>query len=178
MKRTIFATLIFLTGITTFSFGQTEQGSVVIGADFPNFFNGLSRNGMKFNAGLFIADDFAVGASFGIRRGKLVDFDGDIFRGPAVDASLFVRYFIPGMEDDFRIFVQGEGGLDKTWANDLEERYEFVSLGGGFAYFLNNNLSLEASSRLRVSNQGGDLDFDLPRWAFGVRYYFGNREAL
>ena len=176
MKR---ATLIlfFFLGISTFSNGQTSKGTVAIGADFPRFFTGLSRSGMKLNAGIFLADNFILGVNSGIRRRSLTSLRGDDLDGPALDVGLFVRYYFPDQGSDFRIHLQGEGGLDRTWAGGLTERYEFAGFGGGLSYFFHPNLSVEAASMLRVNNRDDSLHFNLSGWRLGIRYFIGNEEA-
>lgn len=150
---------------------------MVLGADFPNFLSNFTRSGMKLNAGYFLADNFSVGANFGVRRRSLLDLDKNRFGGVAFDASVFARYYFPKPSDKLRIFLQGEGGLDKTWAGELEERYEFVTAGGGLTFFISENLSLDLTSKLRLSNRNDEMNLESPGWGLGFRYYLPEKKA-
>lgn len=173
MKQTAFFLFFFL-GVIQFTSAQTTSGTVVLGADFPNFFRGFSRAGMKVNAGVFIADNFLLGANSGVRSRSLRNLAGQRINGAAIDLSAFVRYYIPNPKSDFRIFIHGEGGLDYAWADDLEERYEFAALGAGVAFFIKHNIALEASTRVIVNNRDDEFNLSLPGWGLGVKYFIGS----
>ena len=165
---------LFFFGFATFSTAQTTSGTVAVGADFPRFFTGLSRSGMKLNAGIFFADNFLFGINSGIRHRTLKNLAGREASGPALDFGLFARYYIPDAGSNLRVFLHGEGGLDRTWADDLKEQFEFAGIGGGVAYFISPELTFEAHIVLRANNRNEDLNFTWPKWGMGIKYFIGN----
>lgn len=167
------AMILFFVGIAAFTSAQTTSGTFAVGADFPNFFNGLSRSGMKLNAGIFVADNFLFGVKSGIRTRSLLNLANRNIDGYGVDVSAFARYYIPDASSDLRLFVHGEGGIDYAWADDLKERFEFVGVGAGAAYFVIPELAIEASSTLFVNNQDSELNFSWTSWTLGIKYFIG-----
>jgi outer membrane autotransporter protein len=160
MKKSIFFTFLVLF-VCIEAGAQIEKGRVLaggsIGFSFQNYksvFDGTTTDETKTTsfslsprAGYFITDAIAVGAGLNLSLSSSKYDDDDKYNGSSIFFSPFVRYYLPQ-----RLFGQFEIGIgsskDKwTYVNDDDEEYKyksfFWSLGVGYAYFLNDNVSVE-----------------------------------
>jgi hypothetical protein len=160
MKRTFF-TLLVLACASMSAFAQFEQGTKLVGGNFglefstskSKYNNQTNTNGKSTSFsfepkfGYFVINNLVVGGELGL---TLSSWKSDGESGKETSTSLtigpFVRYYFqPG------IFVEGKYAVGTLKAKDDffgdVEEYKYalsgVSLGAGYAYFLNDNIALE-----------------------------------
>jgi hypothetical protein len=171
MKRTFF-TLLILACASMSALAQFEQGKMLVGGNFglefstskSKYNNQTSTNGkstsfsLEPRFGYFVINNLVVGGELGLGLSSFkYDGEDDKWTSTAITIGPFVRYYFqPG------IFVEGKYAIgtmktkDDDFVGDVEEyKYSLssVSLGAGYAYFLNENIALEPMIGFQSSGQ-------------------------
>lgn len=163
MKKTIlsFMILFALTAVNA----QTEKGNYLIGGNISNIDATLNGN-KSFKLGItpkvawFIKDNIAVGGlvELGISTEKNKGTTFEYRFGP------MARYYFGGEAGDdverARIFVEGHAGLGGNNVSGSEGRTTngfTIGIGPGVAYFVNNNIALEALAKYNFTTGAGNL---------------------
>ena len=126
------------------SFAQTEKGSLMVGGGFSLMYvNDVLDVTLQPEAGIFVADNFAVGA--GVLLRELIVFGGANQTG--FTAGPFFRYYFG--DGKFRPFLNTSvtGGLSVV--SNSDEKYKVVnwSAGPGVSIFLTKSVSLDLMLR-------------------------------
>ncbi|MEZ4932931.1 MAG: hypothetical protein R2788_12530 [Saprospiraceae bacterium] len=156
---------------------QTEKGTGFIGVNFDNVFS--IRQG-TLTGGYFFTDNFALGLNTNIGVG--IGSNGDGVEGSDLNlgAGFFGRYYFPSKNNEFRVFGEAEFGLNRNYLNTNNSSnwsgFEYSSLGLGVAYFISPQFSLEASTRLRLTNYNENVRLYLGDIDFGLKYFFGGKK--
>lgn len=137
MKNTIFL-IVLLLSFSFNSFSQIEKNTWMIGgsASFDNQHTKSTNNtstSLKINPqfGFFFADNFAVGALFGVNNSKN-------FRSWSV--SPFVRYYLKYLYAEVAYGFQ-----QHKFVNYSTNNQSVLNGSIGYAIFLNDNVALEPS---------------------------------
>lgn len=140
---------------------QIEKGKILasgsLGFNFSNYRdieNGVTESDSKSTSfwleprgGIFITDALMVGTAIELSAGMTKYDDGDKYSYSSVSFTPFVRYYLPQM-----FFIQlelGPGISTDKWdydsGTDDKDKYSLLvwSIGAGYAYFLNDNVSVE-----------------------------------
>ena len=146
MKNAIFLLVMILT-FSFNSFSQVEKNTWMIGgsAGFNNYHNkasGTNSSLLQINPqlGFFFADNFAVGAVFGINNFGSVK---------SWSASPFVRYYLK------YLFPELSYGLKRETIGDISDNSSVLKGSIGYAVFLNDNVALEPSLYYSQNFAGG-----------------------
>jgi len=140
----------------------------------------FSKNSDQFvlsfapNIGIFIADNLSVGAA--ISSGISL---GDGWRSSSFGIQPFGRYYFVRAGDIglFGMAKLGLVGSSSNYNNSSTSRLGFDGdLGGGFVYFLNNSIGIEATMNFNmVKYEDRDPNFDLMlRIGFQIHFDRGN----
>ncbi|WP_187262455.1 outer membrane beta-barrel protein [Pontibacter beigongshangensis] len=144
--KTLFLSLILLTSLAVNVQAQTEKGSKMLGGigniGLSDGFTVLAQP----NLGFFVADNFAAGTSLLLFYSKQNNF-----RNAGIGVQPFLRYYI-GESLPVRPFVEANGGYlaarskytGEGFAYDNKNNSHFFGGGLGAAYFLTNQIGLEA----------------------------------
>ncbi|HTL06916.1 MAG TPA: outer membrane beta-barrel protein, partial [Chitinophagaceae bacterium] len=144
MKKIVCSFLaLFL--LASFAKAQTEKGDWLVGGSMTiNTTKGNSEFTFQPSGGYFFANNFAAGAQLQLSFSKQEDTKYSAF-----SAGPFARYYInikesalkPFFHADFNIGSTGVKvpGFDKTSTTTTS-----FFIGAGAAYFINNNVALEA----------------------------------
>jgi hypothetical protein len=98
-------------------------------------------------AGYFITDALAVGTGISLSTSSTKYDDDDVYTSSSISLTPFVRYYLP--EGFYGQIELGLGSETDKWKpsddDDETDKYQlFVwSIGAGYAYFLNDNVSVE-----------------------------------
>lgn len=153
MKRRITITLLLL--FTAFAaFTQTQKGSVLVGADLANIGLNFQEGNTQFTfdlnpkAGWFINDNLAIGPEIilGINTQKgatainygIGAFGRKYFGAEATNLSRTTKWFVEANAGFAGTNLSGDNVV-KTSTNGLN-----LGAGAGLAYFLTQNIALEA----------------------------------
>ncbi len=196
MQKAILAIVLLLA--TSNVFAQFNQGRILAGGnvafststDKSKVNSTTTTNGratsfsLSPNAGYFVIDNLAFGAALEIGTGSYKpDGNGSEYNGSSVTFAPFVRYYLnPG------IFFQGQYGLgtekDKSTFGNTTNENKFsistVSLGVGYAHFLNDHVAIEpfigyrSRSQENKDNDTRNIDSGL-FLNIGLQVYLGNR---
>ncbi|MFZ5972599.1 MAG: outer membrane beta-barrel protein [Bacteroidota bacterium] len=196
MQKTILSIVFFLAASSTFA--QFNQGRILTGgsvgfstdtnkskANSTTTTNGRSTSfTLSPNAGYFVIDNLAVGAALEIFANSYKpDGNGSKSNQSSLSIAPFVRYYLsPG------IFFQGQyavgAGKNKysVGNTNVEEKYGIsaVSLGAGYAHFLNDHVAIEPFIGYRSSSlkDKDDDSKNIDSGLFlnvGLQVYLGNR---
>ena len=145
MKKIIL--ILLLLGINFLGTSQVYKNTWMIGgsAGFNNYHSKASGNTsslLQINPlfGFFFADNFAVGAVFGINNfGSLKSWS----------ASPFVRYYLK------YLFTEVSYGLKRETIGDISDNSSVLKGSIGYAMFLNDNVALEPSLYYSQNFSGG-----------------------
>ncbi|TXK22476.1 porin family protein [Pontibacter qinzhouensis] len=161
MMKPFLLTLALAVICSTATFGQTEKGSKMLGGTGNlGFSDGISVT-VQPSIGFFVADNFAIGSALG-----LYYYNRDDIRQNGIAIQPFIRYYI-GESMPIRPFVEASGGYmtSKTKysysGNSFEQKYNngFFGAGVGAAYFLTNQVGLEAMLYYRTSEDRGLINY-------------------
>ena len=141
MKKLIFSAAVFLF-ISVTAFAQTEKGDWLVGGNITlNTAKNNTAIGLTPNAGMFILNNLAFGGNFSIvytNQGSAKTTNFGI--GP------FARYYFSTAA--VRPFLQASAGFlsTKVTADSASSSTNGLNyfLGVGAAYFINENISIEA----------------------------------
>lgn len=136
--------------------GQTEKGDWLVGGllDLNTAKNSTTFN-FSPNAGYFLVDNLAIGGNLVFAYDKLGDLKVTTFGiGP------FVRYYFT--DDKVRPFFAGDMTFEKrkfetTQGSNTEDAFSWF-LGGGAAFFINENVAVDGIigySHSKVSDEEG-----------------------
>ena len=141
---------------------QTEKGDWLIGG-LLDLNTAKSSTTVQFspNAGFFVADNFAIGGNLLYSYDKLGDLKVNAFGiGP------FVRYYFT--DEKVRPFFAGDMTFEKrkfstSQGSNTEDAFSWF-LGGGAAFFINENVAVDgllgyAHSKVSDEDGGGGLRF-------------------
>lgn len=172
MKK-IFITIVAFAAIATGAFAQTEAGKIYVGASSDLGFyydkadgadDGASTFGLDVNGGYFVIDNLSVNAQLGFGYSKFGDADAQTEFTFGVGA----RYYLP-----MKIFFGAM--FDYTSTNpggDADAQADpGLTLGAGYALFLNDNIAIEPFVGYRLGF--GDKDKGLKHNEFGIKIGFG-----
>lgn len=174
MKNTLFAACLFFSSM---AFAQTERNSWLVGGGL-SLRTGENNSQFTFNptAGMFVANNFALGASLNFDYSKFGDTKSNGFGiGP------FARYYF-GVAAT-RPFVVTEYNYETLNTTNSISNTEIKTNGSnflfglGFAAFVNRSIAIEGISGYSYSkfkNSAGSGGFNL-RLGFGL--YF-NRKSM
>ncbi len=142
MKKLLLSSLMFITALTTFS--QTNRTDWMIGGNMRiNTTEANEEFTFQPSAGYFFAKSFAAGAEFKLSFSK---FGGE--RSNAVGVGPFARYYFNLRDASFKPLIHSSFTIESvtTRQNNIKNRNTVTSLfiGGGGAYFINENVALEA----------------------------------
>ena len=177
-----------LTAGTTLK-AQTTKGTRVVGLSGGDFTFEKSNLVKHFSgtlipsAGIFVADNLAVGASvpFGYSRFEITLADGTTNRNLSLGLLPWLRYYLPS-ESKHRVFGElsvggvfnserAEGGIGGDVYSDSSLKFQ-ASAGAGYAYFITPQVSLESLLAYRInggtSRQFGGTALNL---SLGFRVY-------
>lgn len=155
--------------------GQTDRGDWLIGG-LLELNTAKSSTTVQFspNAGFFVAKNFAIGGNLIYSYDKLGDIKVSGFGiGP------FVRYYFT--EEKVRPFFAGDMTFEKrklttSLGSNTEDAFSWF-LGGGAAFFINENVAVDgllgyAHSKVSDEDGGGGL-----RFRVGFQVYINRRQV-
>ncbi len=147
---------------------QTTKGTRLLGLSGGDFTFERSHLEKRFSgtlipaAGVFVADNLAVGASvpFGYSRFKITLADGVTSRNLSLGLLPWLRYYLPS-ESRHRVFgelsVGGvfnservEGGIAGDMYSDSNVKFQ-ASAGLGYSYFITPTVGLESLLAYRIN---------------------------
>lgn len=192
MKKTLLTLLVIFTA-TFYVLGQTEKGKKMaggsVGINFGsshNEFSGTKGPKMKFfyidfepKAAYFILDGVAVGLELDLSRD--VDDYSDVKETyNSITIGPFARYYHPTNFFGEVSLGFGGGKLKEEEEGETDEaKYSIFewSLGAGYAFFINDNASIEPMitySRSTENNSDADYKYKLGEMMIevGFNYYF------
>ena len=177
MKR-IFTLLTLMLALATFSFAQTEQGNFLVGGgasysfDKNKFERGStttdvgksSEISFNPNFGYFVINGLAVGLSINLNSSKFeAEDNGGEVKSSSVSFGPFVKYYHSSNFFGMAGFGVGSGRTESTGPLGFTSESEWgVSnwiIGGGYAIFLNDNVSIEpmlSYGSVRVTDKDED----------------------
>jgi hypothetical protein len=149
MKSKLFTLLILLLGANIFSNAQLKRGNVLIGGDLAGFDLGLD-DGNTFTmtltpkAAWFIQDNVALGGYIDFGLTTIKDAGTTVNYG----VGALGRYYFSKAEVDVRptvFFGEANAGLEGVnYAGGDNNTGLGLGIGPGIAYFVNQNIALEA----------------------------------
>jgi hypothetical protein len=173
MKKILVTTIAFCFFLITHA--QTEKSDWLVGGGLQ--FN-TSQSNSEFvfnpNVGWFVANNFAIGAQFFLSHSKLGNF-----KTTSYGAGPFARYYF--LKKNVRPFVlvsgDAETGKIKFSSGSTTENAFNYFLGGGTAFFINQNVALEGiigykHSAVKNESGAGGLNF-----SFGFQVYINRNQA-
>jgi hypothetical protein len=142
MKKIVLS-VVTIIALCAAAHAQTDKGDWMVGGNMIiNTTSGNTQFTLHPNAGYFFARNFAAGADFQLSFGKTEQRKYTVFSvGP------FARYYFDLKNDQLKLLLHGSFGIgtqtDKypTFKNSSTTTEIFV--GGGAAYFINQNVALE-----------------------------------
>jgi hypothetical protein len=145
-------TILFLLGTLWISVAnaQIQKGNILAGADISNFNLTLNKGGvfsMEINpkVGFFIKDNVAVGGFFNIGLTTVKGGGSSFDYGVGGLGRYYVDKDIADVLQHGRWFVEATLGINGTnVTNGPSTNGLGFSLGPGYAYFITQNISLEA----------------------------------
>ena len=173
MKKSLLLTLSMLCSFIVFS--QTEKGDWLVGGTLElNTAENNTTVTFSPNAGYFFMNNFAGGAQLNFSYTELGQVKATIFGiGP------FVRYYF--LQNKVRPFVAGDWSFEsrklKTNLGESTETGSSFFLGGGCAFFINENVALEGLmgyKRTKVENNDGQGGFN---FKFGFQVYINRGQV-
>ncbi|MBI3717723.1 MAG: outer membrane beta-barrel protein [Sphingobacteriales bacterium] len=165
MKKLLIAPALLLLSVISFKANaQTEKGDWMVGGQMAfNTTSGNSSFVLAPSAGYFFAKNFAGGSELTLSFGKLGDA-----KSSAIGLGPFLRYYFELKEPQFKPFIH-------TSFSFLSETNKFAGekttntarnffLGAGGAYFINQNVALEAmmgynNTKVENENSAGGFLF-------------------
>jgi hypothetical protein len=160
MKKIVLGILSVIT-MSLAANAQTDKGDWMVGGNMTiNTTSGNSQFTLNPNAGYFFANNFAAGANVLLSFGKF-----DQTKSSAFGIGPFARYYFNVKDEHFKPLVHV--GFDISSRTDKGPNYKDsytvteLFVGGGAAYFINQNVALEGlagynnSKVENFSGQGG-----------------------
>jgi len=159
MRIILFSTLLL---ISVSSIAQTGSGNIMLGGTASLLFKTGTPSGHSYNlspnAGYFVIDNLALGASIDLRQNySKMESLGKESRDKSGSFAPFIRYYY-GLSDKLSIFGYGAYGFgrNKGWyknktGNNLyveteaENKLNTGDLGIGLTYFVNQHIGLEGT---------------------------------
>lgn len=164
MKKLLFASALFLLSAGAYNANaQTDRGDWMVGGQLSfNTTSGNSSFTLAPSAGYFFGKNFAGGSELTLSFGKFGDA-----KSSSVGIGPFLRYYFELKEPQFKPFVHTSLGFisetDKFAGQKTTNTARNFFLGAGGAYFINQNVALEAllgynnSKVENLSAEGGFL---------------------
>jgi uncharacterized protein YaiE (UPF0345 family) len=142
--KSIVMSVLTVIAMTAVANAQTDKGDWMVGGDMIiNTTSGNSQFTLQPKAGYFFANNFAAGAEFLLGFAK-----SDQTKSSAVGVGPFARYYFNISNDHFKPLVEGSFGVQTQTDKgpNYKDSYTVSNffVGGGAAYFINNNVALEA----------------------------------
>jgi outer membrane autotransporter barrel domain len=150
----LFALSVSSTGYSQFTKGRILTGGSISFSAGKTKLNGTTANQSTYfqlapNAGCFVIDRLAIGAGIGLGLSKYKSESlNPIFESSSTSFELspFVRYYLSQ-----GIFFQAEFGFGNmrnkstqgTVTSKNTSKFGALSLGAGYAYFINDNIAVE-----------------------------------
>jgi hypothetical protein len=174
MKKILY-TLLLLFGTFALSFSQTEQGSFQLEVGLSPFSEGLMRGSntgvalfsvdgttlwsIGGEGGYFVQDDFAIKAGVGY-----TDLDGGSYFSYKIGAKYYAGGVVP-----FQLDITGatREDIDSPFGSFETPDPLYLGLQGGYAVFLNDNVSFEPSLRYNISLNSDFSDQGIFELRFG-----------
>ena len=151
---------------TLLSYGQTEQGSVLLGGssklDITSMSSKIKMDGdsedegkssnFEFSPqlGYFVSDGFALGVELPITSNSQTDEDNDKYTSTSLAFAPFARYYFgTGKAKPYLHGSVGFGSMNMKYkpnmgtSNDSSGSLFLYQISGGIAVFLNEKLSLD-----------------------------------
>ena len=160
MKRKFFTCVVSLF-IVSGVFSQTQEGSVIVGADLANIGINFQEGNTQFSfdlnpkAGWFIKDNLAIGPEvrLGINTQKgstsinygVGAFGRKYFGANTTNLSRTVKWFVEANAGFAGSNLSGDD-VEKTSTNGLN-----LGAGPGLAYFITDNIALEALAKYNLT---------------------------
>ena len=160
MKKVIFSAY-FLVIATSAAFAQTQKGNILVGADLLNFGLNFQKGNTQFQLNLnpkaawFIDDNLALGAEViaGLNTQKgATSFNYGVgalarkyFGTEATNLTRTTKWFAEGNIGFYGTNLTGTN-LPKTSTNGIG-----IGFGPGVAYFLTQNIALEALAKYNLT---------------------------
>lgn len=187
MKKQFTLAALAVTFLSTTAFAQPKKGSWMAGADILSSGAYISSNSSQFNfnlmpkAGYFVTDKLTVGSSLTLGAA----FGSSNSYSISYGITPFARYFFAGKDGiqlgkltPFAEAYAGYGG--STWVdkvNDVKNTISGLNAGGGvgLSYFINSNVSVEASYNLNHSSQLTNTYnniFNTNKFTHGIKFGF------
>ena len=167
--------------VSTFGYSQTEKGSMLLGGNFNIGVSTVDDNsvfnfGLSPNIGFFVIDNLTIGGAIGVNVRSAETFTNSSF-----SIVPEVRYYFPPLTDKIYAFATAGGGFftsrtnfDLTSMANATESGFITNLGVGAAFFLTDNVALEAIFRHNFTkiedNINGIVNLGL---VGGVQVYLG-----
>ena len=172
--RKIFITIL-LSGIFIITNAQTQKGDWLVGGRIDlNTGENSTRVGFSPAAGVFVIDNFAVGANF------LIDYEksGDVRATDFGVGPFFRYYFLKGMVKPLiHASVNYLSSKYKSPAFSTTNNGSNILAAGGVALFINENVSVEilaGYSHTKYKDFDGSGGFNL---GIGFQVYLGKRQV-
>ena len=159
MKRVIITACALL--IISTAFTQTQKGYILVGADLANFSLNFQEGNTQFSlnlnpkAGWFIKDNILLGpeVNFGITTYKgatainygVGAFGRKYFGAEATNLTRTTKWFVEANAGINGTNLSGDD-VENTSTNGLG-----IGIGPGLAYFLNQNIALEALAKYNLT---------------------------
>ncbi|HMQ48008.1 MAG TPA: OmpA family protein [Saprospiraceae bacterium] len=181
--------LFLLTALTVH--GQVQKGSFLLGTSVSPVFGRVIpfQPLEEIRFGYLLKDNLALGLEIGYQHYSFSNDNGFLHDADKLSAGLFARYFLGKGEAKLKPFVQTSIGLSHWWGtfSRQNEDYSWTSyqdsfqqfyakMGGGLAYFLHPNVSLEVSMYKTLDFGNGYTDFGNSGINFGLNVHFGGKK--
>lgn len=166
--------LLLIAASLSVATAQTEKGLWTVGTQVgnisyrPSSTNRSATALLSPSAGYFVANNVAIGASvpilYSYSRSSLSSF-ASVYRDTQVGLSPYVRAYLGASK--FRPFLNATVGYNQMWNSYTSARgltktnSSFVSYGvsAGVAYFINHNITLDASLGYTGGERANLADF-------------------
>ena len=122
----------------------------MLGAELPSFGGNKFywRAGMNFDAGYFVANNWAIGSGIGLQYSELKN-GSEQYKYLYLNPSIFSRYYLPIPSKRLQFFTHGEAvwNWHRSETPDLQrDLSHYFKLGGGVEYFISSRFSVEAGA--------------------------------
>ncbi|MDJ1486068.1 outer membrane beta-barrel protein [Cytophagaceae bacterium YF14B1] len=157
----------------TDSLAQTQKGRFMLGTSMGkfNFGKNYTELSLDVKAGYFIIDNLAIGLTPSYAYTSADYPNGDKQKNNAVGIGPFVRYYFgegklkPLLNASFLYYNSSVKAFyasipvpefpGDAYEFQFKNKYKLIQAGGGIAYFVNDNISLEG-----IVNYGRYLDYE------------------
>lgn len=188
-KRFLLLPLLLLMALNGFS--QVKEGSFLAGTSMtPVFGRSIPFLPLEdIRVGYVFKDNLALGIESGFQHNSIRNDNGFIYDANKLSGGLFARYYLGKGEAKLRPFLQSSIGLthlwgtlprleeDNTWTSYQGSFQQFYAkMGGGLAYFVHHNISLELGMYKTLDFGNGYSNFGNTDLNFGLNFHFGGKK--